>query len=406
MKTIAVLGTFDTKGHEHAYLAERIRERGHRALLIDVGTGAPPTIAPDISRDEILLATEETAGLVRQNLDRGAAGAAMSRAAPVHLARLYESHRIEGVISLGGGCGTSIATAAMRALPLGFPKVMVSTLASGNTAHSLAEKDLVMVPSIVDVSGLNRISRPVFCRAAGIVTGMIDATPVPDPSDKPLVVASMVGNTTECVETARAILGEAGFEVVVFHATGTGGRTMESIIASGIVSGVLDITTTELADELAGGVLSAGMHRLDAAASLGIPAVVAPGCLDMINFHGPETVPSRFADRLIYEHNAQVTLVRTSPDECAALGEVIAQKLNAYRGPVTVLLPLKGVSALGAPGHPFHDAEADEALFAAFRDHLDEGIEIREIDTNINDHHFAEACADALLENMAAAVSI
>ena len=292
MKTIAVLGTLDTKGAEHAFLAEQIRECGHRTLLIDVGTGTPPTVTPDVTREKILSTIEETSTLTLETLDRGMAIAAISRAAGAFLAKLYENHRIDGVVSLGGGGGTSIATAAMRALPLGFPKIMVSTLANGNTAHYLAEKDITVTPSIIDVSGVNRISRPVFCRAAGAITGMVEANPGLDPTDRPLIVASMFGNTTNCVDTARSILDEAGFEVVVFHSTGTGGRTMESIIASGMAAGVLDITTTELADELAGGVLSAGLHRLDAAAGLGIPAIVAPGCLDMINFHGPETVPS------------------------------------------------------------------------------------------------------------------
>lgn len=405
MKTIAVLGTLDTKGAEHAFVAEQISKQGHTALLIDVGTLDSPQVVPGISREEVLAAAGKESPRPLQTSDRGEAVVAMSKAAAALVSRLYQNHRIDGIISLGGGGGTSIGTAAMRALPIGVPKVMVSTLASGNTAHYVGEKDIVMIPSIVDISGINRISRQILTRAAGAICGMVEAEPATDASEKPIVVASMFGNTTECVGKARAILEEAGYEVIVFHATGTGGKSMEAIIASGMVAGVLDITTTELADELVGGVLSAGQHRLDAAAELGVPAIVAPGCLDMVNFHGRDTVPARFADRVFYQHNPQVTLMRTTPDECAALGEMIAKKLNASKSPVTVLLPLKGVSVISAPGHPFHDDEADEALFSAIKENLDSRIEVREIDTDINDHWFAESCADALLENMGAPVT-
>ena len=398
MATIALLGTMDTKGREHGFVAEQIRARGHRTLVIDLGTDGPPLLAPDISREEVAaLAGLDLVALTARH-DRGEAVAAMAQAAPLMLAKLQAEGRIEGVISLGGGGGTALATAGMRALPLGFPKLMVSTLASGNTAQYVGVKDIVMMPSIVDVAGLNRISRAVFTRAAGAICGMVEsggASAAAD--DRPVIVASMFGNTTDCVQQAKAVLEGAGFEVLVFHATGIGGRTMESIIESGLVTGVLDVTTTEWADELCGGVLGAGPTRLEAAARGGVPAVVAPGCLDMVNFHAPETVPTKFAGRVFYKHNPQVTLLRTNADECAQLGRTLAEKVNLSTGVVTVLLPLRAISVISAPGQPFHDPAADAALFDAIRTHLRKDIPLREIDAAINDPTFSAACAEALL---------
>ncbi|HSI12672.1 MAG TPA: Tm-1-like ATP-binding domain-containing protein [Chthoniobacter sp.] len=401
MPTIALLGTMDTKGVEHGFVAEQIRARGHRTLVIDLGTDAPPQIQPDITREEVArLAGLDLAALVTRH-DRGEAVAAMSLAAPIVLSKLHAEGRIDGVISLGGGGGTAIATAGMRALPLGFPKLMVSTLASGNTAQYMGVKDITMMPSIVDVAGLNRISRQILSRAAGAICGMVEAqTSVAQ--DKPIIVASMFGNTTECVQKAKTILEAAGYEVLVFHATGIGGRTMESLIESGLVAGVLDVTTTEWADELVGGFLGAGPHRLEAAARKGVPAIVAPGCLDMVNFHAPETVPAKFAGRTLYRHNPQVTLMRTTPEECAELGRIIAEKVNLSTGPVTVLLPKKAISVISAEGQPFHDPVADAALFEAIRTHLRKDIPVVEIDSTINDSAFAEACADTLLKLVSA----
>jgi uncharacterized protein (UPF0261 family) len=307
------------------------------------------------------------------------------------------------VISLGGGGGTSIATAAMRAMPIGFPKLMVSTLASGNTAQYLGVKDIMMMPSVVDIAGLNRISREILARAAGAICGMVE-TPPPATAqdDKPIIMASMFGNTTPCVQHAKAILEKEGFEVLVFHATGTGGRTMESLIEAGLAEGVLDITTTEWADEFAGGFLSAGPHRLEAAAKTGTPAVVTPGCLDMVNFYGPDSVPERFRGRRFYQHNPQVTLMRTTPKENAELGRIIAEKLNASIGPVSVLIPKKAISVISAPGQSFHDPAADAALFAALKKNLRSDIPFIEMDSEINDPAFAEACAQTLLEEIRA----
>lgn len=401
MATIALLGTMDTKGDEHGFVAEQIRKRGHRTLVIDVGTVGAPQIPPDVTREEVAkLAGIDLAAIVAKN-DRGAAVAAMSQAAPAILSKLQAEGRIDGVISLGGGGGTAIGTAGMRALPLGFPKLMVSTLASGNTAQYVGVKDIVMFPAIVDVAGLNRISRQVLTRAAGAICGMVEATPE-EATDKPIIVASMFGNTTDCVQRAKAICERAGYEVLVFHSTGIGGRTMESLIESGLVAGVLDITTTEWADELVGGFLGAGPTRLDAAAKNGVPSIVTPGCLDMVNFYAPETVPAKFQGRTFYHHNPQVTLMRTNAEECAQLGRILAEKVNASTGPVTVLLPKQAISVISAPGQPFHDPAADTALFDAIKANLRPGIPVIELDCKINDPEFAEACASTLLEQLGA----
>ena len=395
----------DTKGEEHGYVAERIRQKGHRTLVIDVGTLGAPTLVPDVTRDQVLEVVGIRLADLEARRDRGESVAAMAKAAPEFLKRCVAEKRIDGVISLGGGGGTAIGTAAMRALPIGFPKVMVSTLAGGNVAPYVGVKDIVMIPSLVDVAGLNRISRQVFSRAAGAICGMVEAS-VPPSGDRPVIVASQFGNTTQCVDRARKRLEAAGFEVLVFHATGTGGRMMESLIESGMVAGVLDITTTEWADELVGGVLGAGPTRLEAAARGGIPAVVAPGCLDMVNFGAAETVPARFHGRNFYPHNPQVTLMRTNREESAALGHILAEKLNLSRGPVTVMLPLKAMSIISAPGQKFHDPDADKALFAALRDGLRKDIPVQTLDCEINAPEFADTCADALLRHLTLLPSI
>lgn len=399
MPTIAVLGTMDTKGEEHAFVAGLLRQRGHQVLVIDTGTLDAPRLQPDITRAEVAAAAGVELAALTARRDRGEAVAAMSRGAPLVLARLAAEGRIDGVISLGGGGGTAIGTAAMRALPLGFPKVMVSTLASGNTAEYVGVKDIVMFPAVVDVAGINRISRQILTRAAGAICGMVESIPTPG-DDRPLIVASMFGNTTDCVQAAKRILETAGYEVLVFHATGTGGRAMESLIESGMVAGVLDVTTTEWADELVGGILGAGPTRCEAAARHGVPAIVTPGCLDMVNFGAPATVPTQFAGRTFYQHNPQVTLMRTSPEECAELGRILAEKINLSTAPVTVLLPLKAISVISAPGQKFHDPVADRILFTALRTYLRKDIQVVELDSTINALEFAQACAARLLANI------
>ena len=405
MATIAVLGTLDTKGREHAFVAEQIRARGHHALLIDVGTGADPAVTPDIPRSEVAAAGGIDIAALMSRGDRGECVSAMAQAAPRLLEQLLAEDRIQGVISLGGGGGTAIASAAMRALPIGFPKLIVSTLASGNTAAYVGTSDITMMPAVVDMQGLNRISRKILARAAGAICGMVEGD-VAAGDERPLVVASMFGNTTKCIEAAVPLLEQAGYEVLVFAATGTGGRAMEALIASGLVAGVLDITTTELADELVGGVLSAGPERLDAAAKHGVPAIVVPGCLDMVNFGEPHTVPKQFAGRTLYAPNPQVTLLRTTPEACATLGRLLATKVNASRGPVTVLIPRRGISVISAAGGPFHDPGTDEALYGAIESALRPDIPCVSLDSEINDPTFARACVEALLANIRQATGV
>lgn len=398
-KTVALLGALDTKGVEYGFVKQCIEARGLRTLVIDIGVLGEPRIAADVPREAVARAgAAELSDLVARQ-DRGEAVAAMARGAAVLVAQLYTEGRFDGIMALGGGGGTSIACGAMRTLPLGVPKVMVSTVAGTDVSGYVGVKDIVMVPAIVDVSGINRISREVFARAAGAICGMLQ-TEIPPGDDKPLVAASMFGNSTPCVEAAKPILEAAGYEVLVFHATGTGGRAMESLVEAGLIAGVLDVTTTEWADELVGGVLAAGPTRLEAAARRGVPAIVTPACLDMVNFWAPPTVPQKFQGRRFYPHNPNITLMRTTPGECRQLGEIVAEKLNLSRGPVSVLIPLRGWSMIDAPGGPFWWPEADEAFTTALKARLRPDIPVLEIDANVNAPEFARRCAETLLKGM------
>ena len=398
-KTIALLGALDTKGAEYAFVKECIESLGHRTLLIDVGVMGEPALEPDVSRLEVAQAGGADIAALRERADRGEAMAAMTNGAAALLPRLYDEGKLDAVLALGGTGGTAVACAAMRTLPLGIPKVMVSTVAGGDVSGYVDVKDIVMIPSIVDVSGVNRISREVFARAAGAVCGMADAI-VPKGDDRPLIAASMFGNTTPAVEHAKKLLEETGYEVLVFHCTGHGGRTLESLVEAGMIQGVLDLTTTEWADELVGGVFSAGPTRLEAAARTGTPAIVTPACLDMVNFWAPDTIPARFEGRIFYPHNPNVTLMRTTVDECRELGRRMAKKLNLSTGPVTVLVPLKGWSMIDAEGGPFWLPEADAAWLKALNENVRDDIPVIELDCNVNDPVFAEHCAHELLGHM------
>jgi uncharacterized protein (UPF0261 family) len=414
-KTIALVGTLDTKGEEYAFVKRVIESKGLRTLLIDTGIFGGPgdggaevsglerrrpgdhSPAPDVSAREVAAAAGESLAALAKARDRGKAVAAMGRGLAELLPRLHGEGRFQGVLALGGGGGTSIAASGMRALPIGVPKVMVSTMAGRDVSGFVGTRDIVMIPSLVDIEGLNRITRGVLAGAAGAVCGMLE-TGVPPGEGKPVIAATMFGNTTPAVKRASAALEAAGYEVVVFPCSGTSGRVMEALIAEGQIAGVLDITTTEWADELVGGVLSAGPSRLEAAARAGVPQVVAPGCLDMVNFWAPRTVPERFRGRRLYEHNPNVTLMRTTPEENRELGRIIASKLNAGGGKACVLLPLGGVSMLDRPGGPFWWPDADGALFGSLKEHLRKDIPLIEMDRNINDEEFADACACRLLE--------
>ena len=400
MATIAVMGALDTKGPDLQFLAQQIEARGHRPLVIDVGVLGEPLFTPAVTRAEVAAAASANlADLVARN-DRGSAVTTMAAGARAVTLTLYQRGELDAIIAIGGGAGTSVGTAAMRALPIGVPKIMVSTLASGDVRGFVGAKDIMMVPAIVDICGINRVSRGIFTRAAAAICALAETTVVESPDDPPTIVASMFGNTTKCVETARTILEAEGFEVLIFHAVGVGGQTMEGLIEAGQASGVLDVTLTEWADELVGGVMSAGPTRLEAAARAGTPAVIAPGCLDMVNFWGPETIPQHLRGRRLYQHNANTWLVRTDPDENAQLGKIIAGKLNLSVGPVSVYLPLRGLSVISSPGGPYHWPEADAALFDALRTSLRKDIAVHEFDTTIDDPIFAEAMARGLLAHM------
>jgi uncharacterized protein (UPF0261 family) len=397
MPTVALIGTLDTKGREYAFLRERLRATGVEVLVIDAGVHEPVGIEPDVAREEVARAAGADVSALAAAGDRGAAVTAMGAGAEAVARRLHADGRFDGILALGGSGGSSIAARAMRALPVGVPKLLVSTLASGDTRPYVGAVDVTMMYSVVDISGVNRVSARIMANAAGAMAGMVQAV-VPEADGKPLVAATMFGVTTPCVTTARERLEELGYEVLVFHATGAGGQSMEALAKDGFLAGVLDVTTTELADELVGGVLSAGPDRLEAAGAAGLPQVVSLGALDMVNFGPRESVPSQFADRNLYVHNPTVTLMRTTAEECAELGRTIGRKLSAATGPTVLYVPLGGVSMIDVPGQPFHDPAADESLFAALRETLDESVEVHERAEEINDPALATAMADRLHE--------
>lgn len=406
-KTILLVGTLDTKGTEYAHVRDLIEQRGHRVLMMDAGVfgGSSPSASPSSSWAQINAAQVAGAGggdleTLRERGDRNEALVVMTRGCVALAREWFARQGFDGVLGLGGSGGTTLATAVMREMPVGIPKVMVSTLASGDVGAYVGASDIAMLHSVVDIAGLNRVSRRVLGNAVGAVCGMVEQTPAapPETNDRPLIAATMFGVTTPCVTRVRERLEAAGCEMLVFHATGSGGRAMEALIADGFIAGVADVTTTEWADELAGGLFSAGPGRMEAAGRAGVPQVVSCGALDMVNFRAPETVPARYQDRRFHVHNANTTLMRTTPDECAALGRILAEKLNAATGPTALLVPLRGVSAMDREGAPFHDPDADAALFDALRRHVrTPPVERIELDLHINDPAFADAIADRLL---------
>lgn len=402
-KTILLIGTLDTKGTEYVYVRGLIEQRGHRVLLMDAGVFGRPSssLVPDVDAARVAEAGGGDLETLRARGDRNEALVVMTRGCVALARELFVEGRFDCVLGLGGSGGTALATAVMRELPIGVPKVMVSTLASGDVGPYVGAADIAMLHSVVDIAGLNRISRRVLGSAVGAVCGMAEQSAPPEADDRPLVAATMFGVTTPCVTRVRERLEQAGCETLVFHATGSGGRAMEALVAGGFIAGVADVTTTEWADELAGGMLGAGPHRLEAAGRAGVPQVVSCGALDMVNFVGAEGAPAQFAGRRFHVHNANVTLMRTTPDECAEIGRVIAEKLNAATGPTALFLPLRGVSAMDKEGAPFHDPNADVALFDALRRHVrTPPVELIELDLHINDPAFADALAEKLLASL------
>ncbi len=400
--SVVLIGTLDTKGTEFQYVRDLLRQAGLTTLVVDAGVLQPPAFAPDVAREEVYAAAGGRYEQVRQQADRGQAIELAVRGVTKIVQDLHARGQVDGVLALGGSAGTTIGTAAMRGLPFGIPKLMVSTLASGQVRQWVGVRDILMMHSVVDISGLNRISRTVLSNAAHAMIGMVQGQASGDRAqsagaDRPLVAATMFGVTTPCVEAARQVLEQHGNEVLVFHATGVGGMTMESFVRDGLLRGVLDITTTELADELVGGILTAGRERLTAAGLVGVPQVISLGALDMVNFGPPDTVPEKFKDRRFYPHNPSVTLMRTTPAENDQLGKEIAEKASAARGPTAVLVPLRGVSAIDREGQPFWWPEADQALFQSLRNWISPQVRLIELELHINDPEFARTAAHTLL---------
>ena len=397
-RPIVIVGALDTKGKEFQFVRDLIQTIGLETIVVDFGVMGDPSFAPDVTADEVARAGGSSLAELRAKADKALAMRTMSAGLAKIVADLHASGKLGGILGMGGGGGTSIATTAMRGLPTGVPKLMVSTLAAGDIAPFVGTRDIMMMPSVVDVAGINSISRRIYANAAAAMVGMVSQTTETMPAEeKPLISASMFGNTTPCVNHARELLEGNGYEVLVFHATGTGGRTMEGLIADGYIAANLDLTTTELADEVCDGILSAGPDRMMAAARAGIPTVIAPGCVDMANFGARTDVPQKYQSRLLYEWNPNVTLLRTNVEENRAIGKMIAHAANASTGPVAVLIPRQGVSQLDSPGGAFWDPEADQACFTAIKENLRADISFIEMDHNINEAAFPEKAVSLLM---------
>ena len=399
-KTVCIVGTMDTKGMEFSFIKSQIESTGVSTCVINTGILGEPQLTSDVSADEVAQAGGSSLQALRDEGDRGNSVAVMAQGAATLVTEKQAAGEIDGIISLGGSAGTTIGTTAMQAVPVGVPKIMVSTLASGDTSPYVQSKDICMMYSVVDIAGINRLSRQILANAAGAIVGMVNAEAPAATADKPLIAATMFGVTTPCVTKAREVLEAAGYEVLVFHATGTGGQAMEDLVKGGFLAGVLDVTTTELADELVGGVLSAGPARLEAAGEAGLPQVVAPGALDMVNFGPPDTVPDQFSDRLFYQHNPTVTLMRTTPEETGELGRIMARKLSEAQGPTTVIIPTQGVSAIDKTGQPFDSPEARTAWIENLKAHIGDNVTVIEMDAHINDDEFATKLVETLLESI------
>ena len=400
MKTIAIAGTFDTKGAEYLYVKELIESLGLGTFTIHTGV-FEPTFKPDVSNTQVAEAAGMDIKTLVDKKDRALAPEVLSKGMEKLVLKLYKQGKFHGIISFGGTGGTSLVTPAMRALPIGVPKVMVSTVASGNTAPYVGASDIVMMPSIVDVAGINSISTKIFTNAVFAIAGMVKFENTKVVDKKPLIAATMFGVTTPCVTAATKYLEKRGYEVLIFHATGIGGQSMEALIAGGFIEGVLDLTTTEWADEIIGGVLNAGPYRLEAASKNHIPQVVSVGALDMCNFGTYDTVPKKFERRNLYKHNPTVTLMRTNIEENEAIGKKLVEKLNMAKDKTTLMLPLKGISGIDVEGQPFYGVEEDKMLFDTLRNGVNKNsVEVIEMNCAINDVEFAEAAAQKLIDLM------
>jgi len=403
LATIGLIGAMDTKGKEFQFIKDHILMQSHQVIVIDTGIIGIPQIDVDISRHEVIHAVNGTVEQLIEFSDRGKSISKMAEGSKLVVRRLIEDGAIQGIIGMGGTAGTTLASSVMLSLPIGFPKLIISTVASGDTSSYIGTKDIIMVPSIVDISGVNRISKQILSKAAGAMCGMVEMNALESQEEKiskPIIAATMFGNTTTCVEHARVLLEQLGNEVLVFHCTGIGGKTIESLVEGNYIDAILDITTTEWADEIVGGIFTAGITRGDAAAEQGIPQVIVPGCVDMVNFGNIATVPKIFADRHLYEWNANTTLMRTTPAENTLIGKKLADKANSSRGPVAFIIPKQGFSILDSPGQLFWDPVADEACIQAIKENIKPHIQYIELDCNINDPQVSEYAVSILTSMM------
>ena len=396
-RSVLLIGTLDTKGEEYSFARTRFANAGIATILIDAGVFPPVALNPDVTNEVVARAGGSSLQALRESNDRGQAVSIMSLGALSIVEELYAAGAIDGIFAFGGSSGSTIASLSMRALPIGVPKVLVSTLAASNAASFVGESDIAIFASVVDIAGINSISARIFSNAIDAMIGMLQSKPAVNVSDKKLIAASMFGVTTTCVTDARMRLEQHGYEVITFHMTGSGGRSMEKLISQGLIHGVLDVTTTELCDEIVGGTLSAGPDRLTAAVEKGIPQVISLGALDMVNFGTRTSVPKKFDNRKLYSHNDNVTLMRTTADECEKIAIDICSKLSRATSPVSLFIPLKGVSAIAVKDAPFYDPVADDALFSTIRKNVPRQIDLIELDNAINDPVFSAAMASKLI---------
>lgn len=402
---IVMMGCFDTKGEEFAYLRSCLLSHGESVITINMGTYGGTDLFPvDFEAEHVASAGRHDLQSLQKKSDRGYAVDVMGRGAAAIIAQLVAEGKLKAAVGMGGGGGTYMALAAMQAIPLGIPKACLSTVASKDLSKQVGDKDIVLIPSVVDIAGLNSISRRLIRQTAAAICGMAKLSPTCEDENEPRsqgrIAISMFGNTTACVKACTTLLEARGYEVFVFHANGVGGQTMESLIYDNCFDGILDLTTTELADELFGGICSAGPNRLQAAALHGVPQVVAPGCLDMVNFAHVETVPSHYRERTLYSWAPDVTLMRTNDAENRQIGQTLTGRINPSKAGAVILLPLRGISQIDTQGGVFHAPQTNRILFDAIKATAHERVEVREIDAHINDMAFAEQAVSSLLELM------
>jgi len=398
-KHILMLGCFDTKGEDFSYLKKCLFELGEQVISINTGImKSTADFSIDYRAEQVALAAGTTLEAIKTEGDRGKAVELMGTGAGTIIAELILQGKVKGAIGMGGGGGTYIALSAMQEIPLGIPKLCLSTLATKDLSRQVGHKDITLMPSIVDVAGLNSISKLLIKQAAGAIFGMVSINTIEQEKSKGSIAISMFGNTTKCVDMCTDLLKKEGYDVLAFHATGVGGATMESLIREGCFNAVLDVTTTELADDLCGGICSAGPDRLTAAVEMKIPQIVVPGCLDMVNFAQLDTVPDQFKERDLYSWAPDVTLMRTNIEENQILGKKLAKKLNKATAITKIFLPTKGISQVDMEGGIFYQPEIDLALFDAIKENTDPKISISELDAHINDSDFAKALVTALLK--------